>query len=160
MYDHGNVSILSASCYAARTVSVERQMAIMAPAEDTRRFRRYPVRVFVQVSLPARPRLNVLQGISNDLCAQGMSLYVPEQLHIGQEIQIGFHLPITGDEIALKAVVRDSDGFRCGVEFSDLSGDHQTVLADCCSRLSLTLPDNTRRRRWERRLAMNLRGGA
>ena len=134
-------------------------MAILSSAEDTRRFRRYPVRVFVRVSLPAEPWRNVLQGISNDLCAQGMALYVPEQLQSGQQIQITFHLPITGDEIALKAVVRDSDGFRCGVEFTELSSNHQTVLAECCSRLSLTLPDSTRSRRWQRRLAMNVRGG-
>jgi hypothetical protein len=89
-----------------------------------------------------------------------MALYIPEQLETGQEIEIAFHLPITGDEIALKAVVRDADGFRCGVEFRELSHDHETILADCCSRLSLSLPDNTRRRKWERRLAMNVRGGS
>jgi hypothetical protein len=133
-------------------------MAISAPEEGTRRFRRYPVRVFVSVSLLAGQR--VLQGISNDLCAQGMALYIPEQLETGQEIQIAFHLPITGDEIALKAVVRDADGFRCGVEFCELSREHETTLAECCSRLSLSLPDNTRRRKWERRLAMNVRSGA
>jgi hypothetical protein len=144
-----------------RTMAVERQMAISSPLpEGTRRFRRYPTRVVVKVSFFQGAKPIVIQGMSNDLCTKGMALYIPVQLPAGQKVQIGLNLPVTREDVFLTAVVRDSEGFRCGVEFQDLTVGQETSLADCCNRLSVMLPDNTARRKWERRLAMSVRAGS
>jgi hypothetical protein len=139
----------------------ERPMAISAPSEGgTRRFRRYPARVEVKVCFFQEQRSVVTQGMSNDLCAKGMALYIPLQMELGRKIQLGFHLPVTREEVFLDAVVRDSEGFRCGVEFQDLAPSQESALVECCNRLSVMLPDNTARRKWERRIAINVRSGA
>jgi hypothetical protein len=89
-----------------------------------------------------------------------MALYIPIELPAGQKVQVGFNLPVTREDVFLNAIVRDSEGFRCGVEFQDLTPSQETALAECCDRLSVMLPDNTARRKWERRLAMSVRAGA
>src|SRR5947209_3913373 len=100
------------------TMPEEQQMAVPSPSESegTRRFRRFPARVMVKVCYFQGQRSVVLQGMSNDLCAKGMAMYVPLQMEIGQKVQLGFHLPITREEVFLDGLVRDAEGFRCGVE--------------------------------------------
>src|SRR3954468_3461189 len=110
-----------------RTMAVERQMAISPPSpEGTRRFRRYPTRVVVKVSFFQGAKPIVIQGMTNDLCAKGMALYIPIELPAGQKVQVGFNLPVTREDVFLNAIVRDSEGFRCGVEFQDLTPSQET----------------------------------
>src|SRR5579859_307576 len=121
---------------------VDRQLAISSePHGGIRRHRRYPVRVAVRVfALAAQGRV-ILEGLSNDLCQKGMTLYVPAQLEIGQEVQIDFRLPTSHEQINLTAAVRDCDGFRCGVEFLNLIKPQEISLAKCCDELAVMLPE-------------------
>lgn len=121
---------------------VDRQLAISTePHEGIRRCRRYPVRIAIRVFALAAHRRLILEGISNDLCQKGMALFVPVQLEIGQEVQIDFRLPTTHEKINLTASVRDCDGFRCGVEFRDLTKSQEITLAKCCEQLAVMLPE-------------------
>jgi hypothetical protein len=142
-------------------MTVERQMVIATPSQQgTRNVRRYPARVIVRVCLFEGQRSVVFQAMSNDLCTRGMSLYVPLQLEIGRRIQIELCLPISREHIVLNALVRDTEGSRCGVEFHELTPSQETSLIECCKRLSGALPDTSRRRRWERRASLRVRAAA
>ena len=105
-------------------------------SERIRRHTRHRVRVVVKILGMSG---EVLQGLSNDLCERGMALYISRQFQIGQPIQLEFRIPNSGETINLNALVRDCDGFRCGVEFQEMRAADELILGNCCERLSTLL---------------------
>ena len=101
-----------------------------------RRHTRHRVRVAVKILGISG---EVLQGISNDLCEEGMAFYVRRQFEVGQATRIEFRIPSSHQTINLNALVRDCDGFRCGVEFQEMRVVDKLLLGDCCERLSTLL---------------------
>lgn len=81
----------------------------------------------------------VLQGISNELCERGMAFYISRQFEVGQSIRIEFRVPNSRETVTLNALVRDCNGFRCGVEFPQMLAADEVLLGDCCERLSALL---------------------
>jgi c-di-GMP-binding flagellar brake protein YcgR len=93
----------------------------------------FPIKLFFRV----QQRRCVLQGKSHDLSHQGMAIYIPAELRVGQFVQIEFVLPHTNQRLGINGVVRDRDGFRCGIEFQDLTSIDQEALSLCCKKLAL-----------------------
>ena len=107
-----------------------------AGVRRSRRFRvNFPIKLFTMV----QQRRCVLQGRSHDLSEAGMAIYIPAELQVGQMVQIEFILPDSTKRLGVTAVVRDCSGFRCGVEFVNLTPQEQKVLTACCSRMSTSL---------------------
>jgi hypothetical protein len=50
-----------------------------------------------------------------------MAIYVPAELSVGTSVNISFQLPHSRMVLGIRAIVRNSDGFRYGVEFVDLT---------------------------------------
>jgi c-di-GMP-binding flagellar brake protein YcgR len=92
----------------------------------------FPIKLFVVV----QQRKCVLQGRSHDLSEQGMAIYIPVELELGQAVQIEFTIPETNQRLGVNAAVRNSSGFRCGVEFRDLTPIDQAALHRHCEALS------------------------
>lgn len=81
----------------------------------TRRYTRDRVRVPLRVTSTGSAQ--VLQGLSNDLSEAGMGFYLSKRFEIGQRVRIEMRPPGSHDEVSIEAIVRNCDGFRCGVEF-------------------------------------------
>ena len=105
-------------------------------ASGTRRSERLRVDFPIKLFFDVQQRRCVLQGKSHDLSQQGMAIYIPAELKVGQFVQIEFVLPNTHQRLGINAVVRDCKGFRCGVEFQDLTAVDQAALSLCCQKLA------------------------
>jgi c-di-GMP-binding flagellar brake protein YcgR len=78
----------------------------------------------------------MLQGQSHDLSEHGMAIYIPAELAMGQAVQIEFIVPETNKHLGVEAIVRDSSGFRCGIEFQNLTELDQAALRRQCAQLA------------------------
>jgi c-di-GMP-binding flagellar brake protein YcgR len=107
----------------------------MSNDAGTRRSRRLKVDFPIKVFAMQDRRRTILQGRSHDLSQEGMAIYIPAELAIGEMVQIEFLLPQTQQRLGVSAMVRDSEGFRCGVEFRNLTHKDQEELARCCEKL-------------------------
>lgn len=101
-----------------------------------RRHTRHRVRVVVKIAGISGA---ALPGVSNDLSEGGMAFYVRRQFEVGQPVRIEFRVPNSREMVNLNALVRDCDGFRCGVEFQEMCITDKLILGDCCERLSTLL---------------------
>ena len=104
-----------------------------------RRSQRYRVNFPIKLFALVQQRRCVFQGRSHDLSEAGMAIYIPAELEVGQIVQIEFLIPDSSQRLGVTALVRDCSGFRCGVEFVNLTPQEQKVLTACCSRLSTSL---------------------
>lgn len=101
-----------------------------------RRSPRFKVNFAIKLFAVLQQRRCVLQGRSHDLSEEGMAIYIPAELERGQVVQIEFILPETNQRLGVQAMVRDSSGFRCGVEFKDLTPVDQAALRLQCEALA------------------------
>lgn len=101
-----------------------------------RRSQRFKVNFAIKVFATLRNRRCVLQGRSHDLCGEGMAIYIPAELERGQMVQVEFVLPHTQQRLGVSAIVRDCEGFRCGIQFENLTEADQQALERCCERLA------------------------
>lgn len=108
----------------------------MTTSERSRRHARHRVRVFVKVFTLSG---ETLEGVSNDVSERGMTLYVSRRFEIGQQVRVEFRIPTSLEYVNLDALVRDCNGFRCGVEFHDLDATHERVLRKSCEELTALL---------------------
>ena len=105
-------------------------------ATKVRRSHRFRVNFAIKLFAVLQHRRCVLQGRSHDLCEDGMAIYIPAELERGQIVQIEFLLPDSQQRLGVSAIVRDCEGFRCGVQFDGLTGTDQRALEQCCERLA------------------------
>jgi hypothetical protein len=82
-----------------------------------RRYLRISTNFSVRVFHDAKPTL----GRGHDLGAGGMAIYVPLELATGTLVSLSFQLPYSRMILGVRARVRNSEGFRYGVEFVDLT---------------------------------------
>lgn len=101
-----------------------------------RRSPRYRVNFAILLFAVVQNRKCTLQGRSHDLSLEGMSVYIAAELQVGQVVQIQFALPESQRRLGVNAIVRNSQGFRCAVEFQNLTSVEQEELARCCQRLA------------------------
>jgi c-di-GMP-binding flagellar brake protein YcgR len=105
-----------------------------------RRFPRYRVNFPIKLFAFVQGRRSVLQGRSHDISEQGMAIYIPAELEVGQMIQIEFIVPEGNQRLGVNAIIRDSVGFRCGVEFQDLTPLDTETLRRHCEFLAASEP--------------------
>ncbi|HJX01017.1 MAG TPA: PilZ domain-containing protein [Terriglobales bacterium] len=103
-----------------------------------RRSQRFKVNFPIKLFAVLGQRRCVLQGQSHDLSEQGMAIYIPADLEVGAMVQIEFMVPRSNQRLGVTGIVRDSSGFRCGVEFQNLTPTDQKALTDCCEKLGIT----------------------
>lgn len=107
-----------------------------------RRSARFKVNFAIKLFACVQQRRCVFRGRSHDLSEQGMAIYIPAELDPGQIVQIEFIVPETNQHLGVHAIVRDSAGFRCGVEFQNLTPLDQAALRRQCEALANDAGDN------------------
>ena len=101
-----------------------------------RRSPRYKVNLPIRLFAVVQNRKTVLQGRSHDLSREGMAIYIPAELQTGQMVQIEFVIPKSQQRLGVNAIVRCSTGFRCGVEFQNLTPLDLECLSQYCKELA------------------------
>ncbi len=86
---------------------------------------RHRMRVSVTITTNSQ---EALQGLTNDISEAGMGFYLSKRFEVGQCIRIELRPPGSKEDLSIDAIVRNCDGFRCGVEFEkslqkDLAAD-------------------------------------
>lgn len=105
-------------------------------AADARRWSRHKIDVRLKVSVGG-PKGNVFFGRGNILSQGGMGAYIPSSLAIGTEVLIQVSFPYSPAEVTLKAIVRNCEGFRYGLEFTDLADDVRSLIVRNCDPAAL-----------------------
>jgi hypothetical protein len=109
----------------------------------TPRFRvNFPITLFASV----KQRRCVLQGCTHDISEDGVAIYIPVELQSGSNVRIEFVAPETQQPLGIDGVVRASSGFRCGIEFRDLTPDDQAILQRQCDALAAVSQTRTDQR--------------
>ena len=106
-----------------------------AASTATRRSPRHKVSLAIRLFAVTQHRKYALQGRTHDLSAEGMAVYIPAELQRGQMVQLEFILPDSQISLGVDGIVRDSEGFRCGLEFHNLSPIDQEALTRYCQLL-------------------------
>jgi c-di-GMP-binding flagellar brake protein YcgR len=82
--------------------------------------RRY-LRISTNISVRVFHGAKHTAGRGHDIGAGGMAIYVPSELPVGSSVNIAFQLPCSRMVLGVRAIIRNSNGFRYGVEFVDLT---------------------------------------
>ena len=102
--------------------------------DTTRRYRRLSTNVNVRVFHTG----GHTAGSGHDLGVGGMAIYVPLELAVGTSVNLSFHLPHSQMVFGVRALVRNSNGFRYGVEFVDLKAAEVEEFRRVATILELT----------------------
>ncbi len=81
---------------------------------------------------------SVSSGRGHDLGLGGMAIYVPLDLAVASAINISFQLPYSRIMFGVRAVVRNKNSFRYGVEFMKLTDFEAEEIKRITSILKLT----------------------
>ena len=95
-----------------------------------------PVRKWKRVKVDIRVKLRRLEEPEEantvvrtfELGEGGMSVYASETLVAGTLMRIEFSVPTSNHTLRVCAVVKNRRGFRCGLEFVDLSEETKTEI--------------------------------
>ncbi len=105
------------------------------PTYDTvRRYSRLSTNISVRVFHGAKNTA----GRGHDIGAGGMAIYVPLELTVGTSVNLSFQLPYSQMFFGVRAIVRNSNGFRYGVEFVDLTSAEAEEITRIASIMKLT----------------------
>ena len=84
---------------------------------QSRRFRRYKLDVPVRVLKHTDEKVRYIDGRGNELNEGGMTVNAGVELDLGELVDVEFTPPYTGEPIRARAVVRNRNGYRYGLEF-------------------------------------------
>jgi len=82
-----------------------------------RRWPRYKIDVPVRAVVHRADKTLIRDGRGTEMSEGGMCLSAGVELGIGDEIEVEFTPPYSGDPIRVRSEVRNRDGYRYGVEF-------------------------------------------
>jgi hypothetical protein len=100
--------------------------------EYQRRFSRYPFDVRIQVSVFRDGTTTQLWGRTSELGQDGLGATLSGGLQLGEVVSLEFPLPLPPHVAKLRAVVRYSEGLRCGFEFLVVPDEQKLVLRQVC----------------------------
>ncbi len=105
------------------------------PLAAVRRYDRLSLNIAVRAFLEKGQFTN---GRGHDIGAGGMAVYVPLELAVGTSVNLSFQLPYSRMALGVRAIVRNSNGFRYGVEFVNLTPSEVAEIERVTSILKLT----------------------
>jgi hypothetical protein len=107
----------------------------MTQLEDGANLRRWP-----RYRIDARLKVlvfgvNSAFGPANNLSFGGMGAYIPCAIPVGAQILLEVSFSSSPSEVKLKAVVRNAEGFRYGLEFVDVPATARAAIEKNCQGL-------------------------
>jgi hypothetical protein len=103
-----------------------------------RRFPRHPFDVRIQVAVFRDGATKALWGRTNELAIDGVGATLTGELKAGEVVSLEFPIPIPPLVIKVRAIVRYSDGLRCGFEFLVVSQAQRETMRRVCEVLART----------------------
>ncbi|SRR5208282_2578322 len=101
-----------------------------------RRFERHRFDVRVQVSV-FRDGHNIdLWGRTNELGFDGVGATLTGELKSGEVVSLEFPIPVAPLVMKVRAIVRYSQGLRCGFEFLVVTSQQRETMRQLCERLA------------------------
>jgi c-di-GMP-binding flagellar brake protein YcgR len=101
---------------------------------ETRNYPRKLMRCQARIALPGGESL---RGRTLDVSLSGLSVYVVEQLRVGQACMIAFEARLQGETRQVTAsakvvysILAGTDGFRTGLQFADIDAANNRTLAE------------------------------
>ena len=77
----------------------------------------------------------MIPGIALEISESGISVILPEQLSVGENVEFILELP--GGKLRATAVVRNKSMYRYGFEFESPTAAQQQLIRDTCAGLPL-----------------------
>ncbi len=100
--------------------------------ERLRRWPRHRIDVRLKISVADGGNSSSAFGRGNTLSRGGMDAYIPCSIPVGATVLLEVSFPNAPTEVKVKAVVRNCDGFRYGLEFVEMPYDVRTIIAKSC----------------------------
>ena len=101
-------------------------------APRRRRFSRYRFDARVQVSVFREGLTTKYWGRTSELGLDGIGATLSGELQAGEVVSVQFPIPLPPHQIKVRAVVRYSDGLRCGLEFLVVTEEQKLILRQIC----------------------------
>jgi c-di-GMP-binding flagellar brake protein YcgR len=103
-------------------------------SSETRIYPRKILRCQARIALLGMP---ALRARTVDISLGGICMLVPEQLPVGQACNVGFEAPLNGKLVRVTglakiaySILSGTDGFRTGVQFTQLDALNNKTLAE------------------------------
>jgi hypothetical protein len=107
-----------------------------APAyRVVRRYARHRMDVRIQASVFREGVTTTLWGRTSELGEDGVGATLTGELKAGEVVSMEFPVPVAPFLIKLRAIVRYTDGLRCGFEFLKVSQEQRQTLSRVCELL-------------------------
>jgi PilZ domain len=103
----------------------------------TRRFDRYRYDVRMEVAVFRDGETTRLWGRTNEIAQDGVGATVTGELKSGEVVSVEFPIPIAPLMMKLRAIVRYSDGLRCGFEFLVVTAQQRETMRQLCESLAM-----------------------
>jgi hypothetical protein len=97
-----------------------------------RRFARHRFDARIQVSVFREGMTTTCWGRTSELGEDGIGATLSAELQAGEVVSVQFPIPFPPHLIKVRAVVRYSDGLRCGFEFLVVTDEQKLILREVC----------------------------
>lgn len=108
------------------------QAPAKAPTKRLRRYSRYRFDVRIQVSVFREGHTAAYWGRTSELGLDGIGATLSGEMQPGEVVSLEFPVPVPPHITKLRAVVRYSEGLRCGFEFLVVSEEQRLILRQLC----------------------------
>ncbi|RZI41430.1 PilZ domain-containing protein [Herbaspirillum sp. HC18] len=102
--------------------------------QETRSYPRKVMRSQARVALPGQL---AVRAQTIDISLGGICVMVAEQLPVGRTYNVGFEAPLNGTMVrvygvakVIYSILRGTDGFRTGLQFTELDSPNRKLLAE------------------------------
>lgn len=103
---------------------------------QVRRYARHRMDVRIQASVFRDGVTTTLWGRTSELGRDGVGATLTGELKPGEVVSMEFPVPVAPFLIKLRAIVRYTDGLRCGFEFLKVSEEQRKTLSRVCELLN------------------------
>jgi hypothetical protein len=104
--------------------------------EQVRRFSRHRFDTRIQVSVFREGLTTQCWGRTNELGEDGVGATLSRELRTGEVVSLEFPVPLPPRVLKVRAIVRYSDGLRCGFEFLIVTEQQRLLLRQVCVALA------------------------
>jgi PilZ domain len=101
-----------------------------------RRFPRWHFDVRIQVSVFREGVTTSLWGRTSELAEDGIGATLSGELTAGEVVGMEFPIPVAPHTMKVRAIVRYSQGLRCGFEFLVVTNEQKDTLRRTCEVLA------------------------
>jgi hypothetical protein len=104
---------------------------------DQRRWIRHKIDIRLKVSFQNDGKTASVFGRANILSRGGIGAYIPASIPLGDTVLLEVSFPYSPAEVKLRAIVRNCEGFRYGLEFVSLSEEVSDIIVKNCNAAAL-----------------------